>query len=137
MKTQISHQLFSFIVAIAMMLFFSSRPLQSQEVTPTRGIGLYPGDPSEYFGPSTYFYPSEDSCFLPNVARLRAAWASSTRDYNHTAHLVTRPVETANKLLSSIWDLRLLEFVVMLTALQMAVWGLLLLLRAAPSRNGG
>ncbi len=55
----------------------------------------------------------------------------------HTAHLVTRPVETANKLLSSIWDLRLLEFVVMLTALQMAVWGLLLLLRAAPSRNGG
>ena len=54
----------------------------------------------------------------------------------HTAHLVTRPVETA-KLLSSIWDLRLLEFVVMLTALQMAVWGLLLLLRAAPSRNGG
>ena len=52
----------------------------------TRGIGQYPGDPSEYFAP-TVSWAEGDS--LTNVALHCASWASSTYDYNHTAHLVT------------------------------------------------
>ena len=52
----------------------------------TRGIGQYPGHPDEYFAP-TVSWTSSDA--LTNVALHRAAWASSTCDYNHTAHLVT------------------------------------------------
>ncbi|MBR5067862.1 MAG: discoidin domain-containing protein [Bacteroidales bacterium] len=89
MKTKIAFPSVIAHMAVAMMFIFSSNHVMSQEVPQTRGIGLYPGDPNEYFAPYTYFYPSEDSTFFPNVARHRAAWASSTRDYNHTAHLVT------------------------------------------------
>ena len=46
----------------------------------------------------------------------------------HTAHLVTRPLETA-KLLSTLWELRLVTFTAILTATQMFVWGLLMLVR--------
>ena len=52
----------------------------------------------------------------------------------HTAHLVTRPIETAKRL-SSLWDLRLVTFTVILTATQMFVWGLLMLIRLPPSRR--
>ena len=52
----------------------------------TRGIGQYPGDPSEYYAPTVSW---SDGDSLTNVALHRAAWASSTYDYNHTAHLVT------------------------------------------------
>ena len=52
----------------------------------TRGIGQYPGNPSEYFAP-TVSWTSSDA--LTNVALHRAAWASSACDYNHTAHLAT------------------------------------------------
>ena len=52
----------------------------------TRGIGVYPGAPKEYRGPLTT-HAREDG--LRNLALHRAAWASSTVDYNLTAHLVT------------------------------------------------
>jgi hypothetical protein len=52
----------------------------------TRGIGQYPGAPSEYFAPSVGW---REGGTLSNVALHRAAWASTTYDYNHTAHLVT------------------------------------------------
>ena len=52
----------------------------------TRGIGQYPGHPDEYFAPTVSWTSSD---VLTNVALHRAAWASSTCDYNHTAHLVT------------------------------------------------
>ena len=52
----------------------------------TRGIGQYPGSPSEYYAPAVSWTASEQ---LTNVALHRAAYASSTCDYLHTAHLVT------------------------------------------------
>ena len=52
----------------------------------TRGIGQYPGNPSEYFAPTVSWANSD---VLTNVALHRTAWASSACDYNHTAHLVT------------------------------------------------
>ena len=53
----------------------------------TRGIGRYPGAPSEYYAPALSWVDNGNK--LTNVARHRAAWASSTIDYNLTAHLVT------------------------------------------------
>ena len=53
----------------------------------TRGIGVYPGAPSEYFAPSVSW--TDNGGQLSNVALHRAAYASSACDYNHTAHLVT------------------------------------------------
>ena len=48
----------------------------------------------------------------------------------HTAHLVTKPYEAA-KCISTLWDLRLVTFTAILTAMQMFVWGLLMLIRQA------
>lgn len=56
------------------------------DVEPTRGIGQYPGAQSEYFAPKVKW---ETVSELTNVAQWCAAYASSTVDYNHTAHLVT------------------------------------------------
>ena len=50
----------------------------------------------------------------------------------HTAYLVTRPYETA-KCIATLWDLRLVAFAVILTAIQMFVWGLLMLIRQTRS----
>ncbi len=53
----------------------------------TRGIGHYPGAPNEYFAPTVSWVAGNGE--LSNIALHRAAYASSTIDYNHTAHLVT------------------------------------------------
>ncbi|WP_051651885.1 discoidin domain-containing protein [Prevotella sp. P6B1] len=53
----------------------------------TRGIGRYPGAQSEYYAPAVSWVDNGQT--LSNVALHRAAWASSSIDYNHTAHLVT------------------------------------------------
>lgn len=52
----------------------------------TRGIGRYPGDKGEYFAPAVTW---TQGLQLSNAALHSAAYASSTYDYNHTAHLVT------------------------------------------------
>ena len=54
----------------------------------------------------------------------------------HTTHIVTKPYETV-KCLATLWDLRLVAFTVILTATQMFVWGLLMLVRLPPSRHEG
>lgn len=51
----------------------------------TRGLGVYPGRPAEYFGPQVVAGGSE----YRNVALFRAASHSSSADYNRTAQLVT------------------------------------------------
>ena len=51
----------------------------------TRGIGVYPGNPSEDFSPS--LQPDQDN--YRNLALLRPAYHSSSQDYNLTAQLVT------------------------------------------------
>ena len=57
----------------------------SSAIAYTRGIGLYPGLPSENFSPSFVI----DSSTYRNLALHRPAWHSSSYDYNLTAQLVT------------------------------------------------
>jgi hypothetical protein len=51
----------------------------------TRGVGLYPGDPSQDFAPTLV----PDSTTYRNLALHRPAYQSSAYDYNLTAQLVT------------------------------------------------
>ena len=51
----------------------------------TRGIGMYPGSPSEDFSPSIISAPNT----YRNLALLRQAKSSSSYDYNLTAQLIT------------------------------------------------
>ena len=57
--------------------------LCAQDVT--RGIGVYPGDSKEFFGPSL----AADAATYRNLAFHRPAYHSSSYDYNLTAQLVT------------------------------------------------
>ncbi len=52
----------------------------------TRGVGVYPGLPQQDFGPSIRLDPAAP---YRNLALLRAAYHSSSYDYNLTAQLVT------------------------------------------------
>ena len=58
----------------------------------TRGIGLYPGSPKE--DPSPELIPSNE---YRNIALNRAAYHSSSYDYNLTAQLVTDGIITADE----------------------------------------
>ncbi len=67
-------------------------PVSPSEVPPvkaaleyTRGIGVYPGAPSEDFSPELV----PESATYRNLALLRPAYHSSSYDYNLTAQLVT------------------------------------------------
>ena len=51
----------------------------------TRGIGVYLGDPKEFFGPSMKI----DAIHYRNLALNRAVYQSSSYDYNLTGQLVT------------------------------------------------
>ena len=51
----------------------------------TRGVGVYPGDPREHFGPTLV----ADEATYRNLALHRPAYHSSSYDYNLTAQLVT------------------------------------------------
>ena len=51
----------------------------------TRGVGLYPGNPKDYFGPAMRL----DAATYRNLALHRPAYHSSSYDYNLTAQLVT------------------------------------------------
>src|SRR5215472_10879889 len=51
----------------------------------TRGIGVYPGDPGQYAGPSLKI----DASTYRNLALHRPAWHSSSYDFNLTAQLIT------------------------------------------------
>ena len=55
-----------------------------------RGIGSYPGSPSEDFSPSL----APDPSTYRNIAHLRSAYASSSHDYNLVAQLVTDGIIT-------------------------------------------
>ncbi|MDD4592382.1 MAG: discoidin domain-containing protein [Parabacteroides sp.] len=58
----------------------------------SRGIGIYPGNPEENFAPNLLV----DNTYR-NVAELRAAYNSSSYDYNLTAQLVTDGIITTEK----------------------------------------
>jgi hypothetical protein len=67
----------------AIVYLLALTALQAQEFN--RGVGLYPGDPKEDFGPTFRI----DSTTYRNLALRRPAWHSSAYDYNLTAQLVT------------------------------------------------
>ncbi|HEY1263332.1 MAG TPA: discoidin domain-containing protein, partial [Terriglobales bacterium] len=69
-------RLFLFVLAVASVL-----PAQQY----TRGVGIYPGDPREFHGPSLVV----DSANYRNLALHRPAYQSSAYDFNLTAQLVT------------------------------------------------
>ena len=56
----------------------------------TRGIGQYPGNPSEDFSPELL----PDNSTYRNIALLRSAYQSSSYDYNLVAQLVTDGIIT-------------------------------------------
>ncbi len=58
----------------------------------SRGIGIYPGNPEEHFGPNLVV----DNTYR-NVAELKTAYNSSSYDYNLTAQLVTDGIITTDK----------------------------------------
>ncbi|WP_109486291.1 glycosyl hydrolase 2 galactose-binding domain-containing protein [Occallatibacter savannae] len=73
---------------VAYFLFAASAFAQNY----TRGVGVYPGDPKEFTGPSLVV----DSTNYRNLALHRPAYQSSAYDYNLTAQLVTDGIrETA------------------------------------------
>ncbi len=67
---------------LALLIFVASSFSNAQQFT--RGIGVYPGDPKEYTGPSL----AVDSVYR-NLALHRPAYQSSAYDYNLTAQLIT------------------------------------------------
>jgi hypothetical protein len=59
---------------------------ESATSTFTRGVGMYPGEPSENFQPVLVLDPAAP---YRNLALLRPAFGSSSYDYNLTAQLIT------------------------------------------------
>ena len=58
----------------------------------TRGVGIYPGEPTAHFGPTLI----PDTTIYRNLALLRPAYHSSSYDYNLTAQLVTDGIKAKN-----------------------------------------
>ncbi len=79
------------LLTSACLLFFSFASVAFTQQY-TRGIGVYPGDPAQYDGPSIAI----DAHTYRNLALHRPAYQSSAYDYNLTAQLVTDGIkETA------------------------------------------
>lgn len=75
---------------VALLIFSAALASSAQQYT--RGIGIYPGDPKEYTGPSLVV----DNSAYRNLALHRPAFQSSAYDYNLTAQLITDGIkETA------------------------------------------
>ncbi len=89
MKTLKANLRHSVHAMVCIVISLTVSQVLAQTETETRGIGQYPGSQDEYFAPSLNWLHRSDSHIFNNIALHRAAWASSTRDYNHTAHLVT------------------------------------------------
>ena len=73
----------SAIVSFSLLLFSCSEGDSGQDLT--RGIGVYPGSPSEYFGPTV----GKGDGTYRNLALNREVHHSSSFDYNLTGHLIT------------------------------------------------
>jgi Exo-beta-D-glucosaminidase Ig-fold domain/Glycosyl hydrolases family 2/F5/8 type C domain/Glycosyl hydrolases family 2, sugar binding domain len=80
---KISYKYIILIIILFQALLLSACKHNSHDYT--RGVGIYPGDPSEDFSPDLV----ADQNTYRNIARLRSAWSSSSYDYNLTAQLVT------------------------------------------------
>ena len=72
------------VFLLAMLLTLSSSARADED--PSRGIGIYPGNPAECFAPTLV----GDTTYR-NLALHRRAWHSSSHDYNLTAQLGQNP----------------------------------------------
>jgi hypothetical protein len=73
-----------------MLLALGAGPLAAQQYT--RGIGVYPGDPAQNFGPQLQI----DAVHYRNLALHRAVYQSSAYDYNLTGQLITDGIITTD-----------------------------------------
>ena len=80
-----SLNVFAVLLLAAAFLISCEQPAGS-----SRGIGVYPGNPDEYDGP---VMQAADGSYR-NLALHRAAWHSTSVDYNLTGHLVTDGIIT-------------------------------------------
>jgi len=71
------------MIRVMLLSLMAAVTLNAQEYT--RGVGIYPGDPKEDFGPVMRL----DTTTYRNLALRRPAYHSSSYDYNLTAQLVT------------------------------------------------
>jgi hypothetical protein len=69
---------------LALSFCFCVSALAALAQQSTRGVGIYPGDPAQYDGPTLV----TDNTYR-NLALHRAAYQSSAYDYNLTAQLIT------------------------------------------------
>ena len=75
---------------VPLWICFLVLPVAAQQ--PARGVGVYPGDPAQYDGPTLV----TDSTYR-NLALHRAAYQSSAYDYNLTAQLVTDGIKPGDE----------------------------------------
>jgi beta-galactosidase/beta-glucuronidase len=75
---------------LALILAFTVLTVHAQNYT--RGIGVYPGDPREYTGPTLV----ADANTYRNLALHRPAYQSSAYDYNLTAQLITDGIKESS-----------------------------------------
>ena len=78
MKTLKANLRHSVHAMVCIVISLTVPQVLAQTENATRGIGLYPGDPNEYFAPSSDYTLGDDSVAYYNIALHRAAWASST-----------------------------------------------------------
>jgi len=81
----------STVVLLASAVLFISCGSKSSQDGYTRGLGVYPGDPSQTFAPE--MVACEE---YGNIAAFKAAYHSSSYDYNLTAQLATDGIISAN-----------------------------------------
>jgi hypothetical protein len=75
---------------LALILAFAVLTAHAQKYT--RGIGVYPGDPKEYMGPTIV---AEGNAYR-DLALHRPAYQSSAYDYNLTAQLITDGIKESS-----------------------------------------
>jgi beta-galactosidase/beta-glucuronidase len=75
---------------LALILAFAALTAHAQKYT--RGIGVYPGDPKQYTGPTLV----TDANTYRNLALHRPAYQSSAYDYNLTAQLITDDIKESS-----------------------------------------
>lgn len=93
MKRNTAHRLMLLAkkgLVISGIIFESTMPAMAQGNS--RGIGVYPGKPSEYFGPKV-----EKDTEYRNLALHRAVYQSGAYDLNLTAQLLTDGVVATNQ----------------------------------------
>ncbi|MEO6850588.1 MAG: discoidin domain-containing protein [Mucilaginibacter sp.] len=73
---------------LLILIIFFAASLRAQQHT--RGIGIYPGDPKENFGPAMKI----DAIHYRNLALNKAVYQSGAYDYNLTGQLITDGIVT-------------------------------------------